>query len=86
MEFISLKRPHTKMIKDAIVTLGPPTVLDKDNNEYKEQTNVGNGSTVTCKVVVYDTVKGKGHTLEAVRVDDLVVFDKNEVDVIDSPF
>jgi hypothetical protein len=55
-----------------LVTYTPPEVLDKDNQPFTKL--IGNGSTVTCKVIIYDTIKGKGHRLEAVRVDDWVEY------------
>lgn len=73
-EYISLKRPTVKLIKGETVEFTPPMLLKNDNTEYEDKVLVGNGSHVTCKVLVYDTVKGKGHRLEAVRVDELVEY------------
>lgn len=70
--FITFRRPEKKLIKDELVKFGPPKVVDKDNNPITVL--VGNGSKVTLKVIVYDSRKGKGHRLEAVRVDELVEF------------
>lgn len=72
-EYITLRRPNNKLIKGEIVTFGPPKVLNPDESVFEGL--IGNGSTVTLKVAVYDTMKGKGHRLEAVRVDDLVVYE-----------
>jgi hypothetical protein len=72
-EYITLRRPNNKLIKNEIVTFGPPKVLNPDETVFEGL--IGNGSTVTLKVAVYDTIKGKGHRLEAVRVDDLVVYE-----------
>jgi hypothetical protein len=73
-KYVQFSRPVEKTIKDEAVTLGPPWVLiNKDGEEvdFDDPSKIGNGSIVTCKVSVYDTRMGKGHTLEAVRVDDL---------------
>jgi len=85
---IKLSRPTMKLIKDKIVEFDPVEILKHDNTPMSTKTLIGNGSNVTCKVVVYDTVKGKGHRLEAVRVNELVEFQKDEVDTSneDSPF
>ena len=71
--YYTFRRPEEKQFKDDIVTFGPPSVVDKDNEEFTGL--IGNGSTVTVKVSVYDTTRyGKGHRLEAVRVDELVEY------------
>lgn len=76
-EFIRLRRLNKKMIKGDIVEQGRPHVLDQEGNDYHGNNVpiIGNGSQVTCKVSVYDTMKGKGHTLEAVRIDELVEYE-----------
>lgn len=87
--WIKLRRPTVKLIKDKVVTFDPPKLLDKDGeSELAKDTNIGNGSDVTCKVVVFDTVKGKGVRLEVVRVNELVEYEGEEVDEsnVDSPF
>lgn len=73
-KFVKIKRNNKKLIKGEVKTLGPPKVLDKEGQPLPENIIVGNGSKVTCKVAVFDTMKGKGHTLEAVRVDDLIQY------------
>ena len=61
---------------------GPPQVVivktDESGEEVVEPFNeaIGNGSKVTLKYTVYDSAKGKGTRLEAVRVDELVPFQK----------
>lgn len=77
-KFVKLKRQHKKLIKGDVKTLGPPKVLDSEGNTLADNILIGNGSKVTCKVAVFDTMKGKGHTLEAVRVDELVVYEKHD--------
>jgi len=76
-KYVTFSRPVSKKIKDETVELGPPWILEvKDGEEvdFDSPERIGNGSTVTCKVSVYDTQMGKGHTLEAVRVDTLVEY------------
>lgn len=76
-EFVSFRRPASKIIKGDLVNLGPPKVLSKDKSEFDEI--IGNGSIVECDVSVYDTIKGKGHTLNAVRVIDHKEYHRDEV-------
>lgn len=40
--------------------------------------SIGNGSTVEVRVAVYDTFKGKGHRLEAIKVLDLIEFIRDD--------
>lgn len=70
--FVTFRRPNKKIIKDELVKFGPPKVLDKDGKTITAL--VGNDSDVTVKVSVYDSAKGKGHRLDAVRVDNLIEF------------
>lgn len=85
--YIKLRRPTMKLIKDKLVHFDPPEVLSSDNGKWSGA-KIGNGSELTCKVVVYDSKKGKGVRLEAVRVDVHVPFEGTEVDTsnVDSPF
>jgi hypothetical protein len=75
--FIKLRRPVAKLIKNELVQYDPPQVTDQGGN--KVTALVGNGSKVTCKVEVFGTVKGNGHRLDAVRVDELVEYDPGGV-------
>lgn len=86
--FISFGRPAVSLGKKGqLIEHGPPLVLDHDGAPMSPKILVGNGSTVTVKVDVYDTQKGKGTRLEAVRVDKLVEYVKREVDEdVDVPF
>lgn len=91
-KFIKLRRSVSKVIKGKLVEFGPPTLLDKDNNELDvKKFLVGNGSAVTVKIAVYDTVKGKGHRLEKVRIDELIPYGDGDAEVLgleqdESPF
>lgn len=73
VEFITLRRPNRKLIKGELVEFGPPKVLNPDETVFEGL--IGNGSEVTVRVAVYDTQKGKGHRLEAVRVDTLIPYE-----------
>lgn len=77
-KFITLRRPDKKLIKNEIKEFGPPKVMTADLEKFDG--NIGNGSKVTVKVNVYDTQKGKGHRLEAIRIDELVEYNKVDVD------
>lgn len=79
-EYITFRRPEAKLIKNELVKFEPPAVTDANGN--KVEALVGNGSDVTIKVVVYDTIKGKGHRLEAVRVDKLVEYVKQDTPTV----
>lgn len=74
--FVTFRRPEAKVIRDELVKFNPPEVLDAEGNKLDQL--VGNGSEVTVKVIVYDTMKGKGHRLEAVKVTKLVPYVKQE--------
>jgi hypothetical protein len=71
-EYVVFRRPHAKLIKGDVANLGPPKVEDKDRNPFTQ--TIGNGSIVEVDVSVYDTIKGKGHTLNAVKVIDHVEY------------
>jgi hypothetical protein len=70
--FYTFRRKHEQIIKRELKVNGPPQVLSADNTEFEGL--IGNGSTVTIKVIVFDTIKGKGHRLATVRVDSLVEY------------
>lgn len=70
--FTTFRRPQQKLIKQELVQFGPPVVIDKNNEPVTKM--VGNGSKVTVKVIAYDSMKGKGHRLEKVRVDELIEY------------
>lgn len=82
-EFIKIRRPWEKKFGEKLVQFDPPTILDKDGNET--DVLIGNGSKVTVKVEVYDTKKGKGTRLEAIRIDNLVPYAKPVEDKVVLP-
>jgi hypothetical protein len=84
--YYRLRREAEGVVKGEAVAYGPPKVVigtgKKNENgvEITEDTKklIGNGSEITVKVSVYDTRKGKGHRMEAIRVDKLVEFVPSE--------
>lgn len=72
--YYTFRRPVSKLIKGEAVNFGPPKLFAADNTELPSDVLIGNGSDVTIKVSVYDTVKGKGHRFEVLRVEKLVPF------------
>jgi len=76
-KYVTFRRPMAKLIKQEMVKFAPPTVVDSDGNTFDK--TIGNGSDVTIKVLVYDTMKGPGHRLEAVRVDKWVEYIKPDI-------
>lgn len=83
-KFLTFRRKDVEynFAKKEEVTNGPPLVYLKDKDgEYRlwPQGLIGNGSTITVAIDVYKSKKyGKGHRLERVFVDDLVVFTPTE--------
>lgn len=71
--YVVFRRPVQKIIKGELVELGPPKV---DYNGKPLENFIGNGSVVEVDVAVYDSLKGKGHTLQSVRVKELVVYER----------
>lgn len=75
--FVSFKRAEKKIIKGTIKEMGPPEVLDGEGNPFTGK--VGNGSTVIVKISVYPSLKGMGHTLEAIKLVDLIEYEGEQV-------
>jgi hypothetical protein len=77
-QYVTFRRPNKKLIKNDVVEFGPPEVVGAEGL-------IGNGSEVTLDVVVYDTIKGKGHRLNRVTVNNLVKYEhpseKNDVTI-----
>lgn len=71
---IKFRRPKHKLIKDRVVEFDAPPVIDEQGEPVDK--TLGNGSTVTIKVSVFDTKKGRGHRLEAIQVHELVEYVK----------
>ena len=81
-KFYTFRRPTEFQTRDKttrqlkIIPLNPPLILAKDKKTPMDVL-IGNGSTVTMKLEVYDTQKGKGSRMIGVVVEDLVPFEGN---------
>lgn len=79
--YVVFRRPVAKLIRGDLVKFDPPKVSIQTPDGYPEYTGlVGNGSVVTCDIAVYDTIKGKGHTLQSVTVRELVEYVSKQSD------
>lgn len=76
---VYFRRPHLKVFKGQTepTIFGPPKVFDERENVFTE--SFGPGSEVIVKVVVYDTKKGAGTRLEAIKVMNAVASDYDRV-------
>jgi hypothetical protein len=72
-KYVTFSRKKVQEIAGDLKDMGPPMVIDTNKESFTA--DIGNGSDVTCKVSIYDTRMGKGTRLEAVRVDNHVVYD-----------
>lgn len=72
--FVTFRRRYNQIINKELVQFEPPKVVDADGNETTAK--IGNGSDVVVKVATFETRKGPGHRLEAVKVTNLVQYDK----------
>lgn len=77
--FATFRRVHSKLVKGVSTVVGPPPIHYADGTSLKGNQKIGNGSEVTLKISVYDTPKGKGSNIEAIRVDHLVPYEPVEV-------
>ncbi len=90
-KYVTFRRPPSQqLINGTIIEHGPAKIVDDNGDPFEEPNRIWRGSKLTCRLVVYDTIKGKGHRLEAVRVEELAeregeVQDPDLVD-IDVPF
>ena len=75
-EYVVFSRPVSRQFKDELKEFTPPKVIDKDHEGITAL--IGNGSTVTVKISVFDTSKGAAHRLEAVRVDNMIEYEEQE--------
>ena len=77
-EFVVFSRPVERQYQDETKEFKPPKIFDKELVEIEDL--IGNGSVITAKISVFDTAKGTGHRLEAIRVDNLVRYEENQTD------
>lgn len=95
-EYITLRRPTKKLIKDELVVFAPPEITGVVNVTYEnelgervrqynkgdkvklvtngEQEMIPNGSLAIVNFSYYDTIKGKGHRLESLRILELAEY------------
>lgn len=72
-KFVTFRRPVVSLIKGKPTQWGAPeVVMAADGSSFTGL--VGNGSRLTVEVDVYDTVKGPGHRMRKVWVDNLVEY------------
>lgn len=74
-DYLTFRRPEQKLLNKELVNFGRPKVFFKEGIEPTK--NIGHGSTIEVNVAVYDTREGKGHRLEAVRVLELVEYNRD---------
>ena len=77
-EYVRFSRKHDQLIKDAVVTFGPPTVFDDKGDVLDAIGTIGNGTGGMVKVEVYQSAKGLGHRLMEVKLTDIVEFIPDE--------
>lgn len=73
--------------KEVILGGGAPRVVNKDGDGWnRDMPLIGRGSTASAKVVVYDAGRmGKGHRLEAVKIDNLIPYDDTKREQAQEP-
>ena len=75
-EYVKFSCAPTYLIMGRKTDVGSIPTVDAEGNPITDL--IGNGSTVTVKVEVYDTKLGKGHRLMKVRVDNLIPYKKED--------
>lgn len=87
-EYVTLRRDHDpKEFKGKVIYKGgPPKIYDAEGNRWPEDTMIGNGSVLSVKLSVYNTKMGPASRVEKVRVDELVEYNKPDVDEDAVPF
>lgn len=77
-EFVVFSRPVERQYQDEVKFFEPPKIFNKELEKIEDL--IGNGSVITAKISVFDTAKGTGHRLEAIRVDNLVKYEENQTE------
>ena len=70
-QYVKFSRPVSKIIKGKLVEY-PPIPVFLNGEQITDL--VGNGSECQFEVQVFDTIKGKGHSLEKVTVRNLIPY------------
>ncbi len=81
-ETVDLGPPRVLLFKDEAdrLGLGYDGTVDQDGSYVAFSGDIGNDSLVNCKVIVYDSKNGVGHTLDTVAVETLIPYVGNNVD------
>lgn len=69
------RRAKVKLMNNELVELGAPKTINAE--EEPIDVLVGKGSRIEAKVKTFPTMKGQGHTLEGVKVFELVEVDSD---------
>ena len=78
-KFVTFRRPpQQQLMSGKVIEHGAPKIVDAEGVDFEEPSRIWQGSKLTCRLVVYDTLKGKGHRLEAVRVEELAEREEGE--------
>ncbi len=84
-KYIRFRRPNKKLIKNEVAEFGPPEVIYVQGFNPQDYGGghplIGNGSKGEISIVVYDTIKGKGHRLNRVTVTDLIPYNRPSEDI-----
>lgn len=74
--YVTFRRPVAKLINGELQEYNAPRVR-LDGEEYDGL--IGNGSKVKVLVSVYDSIKGKGHTMLGVDILELVPYEGRKI-------
>jgi hypothetical protein len=75
-DYVKFSCPPSYIMMGRKVDVPEIPVVDMEGKQVLDL--IGNGSTISCLVEVYDTRLGKGHRLTKVRVEHLVPYVKQE--------
>jgi len=72
-DYVVFRRRATQMMGNKLETFGPPKVFFSEGIEPTK--DIGNGSSATVSIEVFDTKNGLGHRLNRVVITDLVKYE-----------
>jgi hypothetical protein len=81
--YLRLKRPMSKTYGNKVIGFEPPLVVDNRDIPFRDS-NIGDGSDVTCKVMVYNyggkgsIQAGRAIRWEAMKVENLIPYSKGD--------
>ena len=76
--FTKFSRDNVKQFSDRLETLGPPKVVGPDGKEWDSNVAIGNGSTCSVSLEVFDSKFGIGSRIESVKVLKHVPYEKTD--------